>query len=508
MILLQTDQQRWDALGIVNRAVKTPHLDALAARGILFDQAVCQVPMCMPSRYSMMTGLYGSQLGAIHNTAEISRDRDMPVPTAAERLRDLGYATAGFGKAHWYVGSRIAAAMGAPPLGAPESTRGFGFRVVARGAGDEEGEPGAKVMGKVRPAAWAALRREVRAFGGGGEDVGGYAGCTSAVPARDHKEWWLTGEALAYLDRRRDRRRPMFLYLSFDDPHPGFNPPPEYEDRYRITDIPDRPIPPWNPKRLPDWRHRDAWMKMSPRERRRTTLRYYALCTFVDEMFGRLLRRLEDTGEIGNSFVLMTSDHGEMLGDRMHRFSKYCLYEGAVRVPVIVAGRGVPAAKRGTVDHRPAELTDVLPTILDAAGAPIPEFLPGGSLLKPPCRIGSFAEMHGSGYEGRQVAPRYMWRTRDWKLLLAVPGPASAAMRNAGKARGELYDLKNDPQEWFNLYAKPGYLRKREELTRQLLMHLAAAWARYPRANTIPTLAESTAGPPFGLKGVERITSA
>ncbi len=507
LIFLLTDQQRWDALGCQNGIVKTPNLDALARRGIRFDQAVCQVPMCAPSRYSMLLGLYGSQLGLRHNTAEVSRDRDLPVPTLMHRLRDLGYQTAGFGKTHWHVGKDIARWMNVPPMGNPESTRGFEVRAVARGAGGEDSEPGATVMGLDHPEGWARLQRETRAFGGGGEGAAGYEGVTSALPAWLHKESWLTDQALKFLDRKRDRRRPMFLYLSFDDPHPGFNPPGMYEDLYDINDIPERPLPPWNPRRVGSWRHKEAWLKKSSRERRLTTLRYYALCSFVDDLFGRVLRGLEERGELKNSFIMMTSDHGEMLGDRMHRFSKYCLYEGSVRVPMIIAGKGVPASKRGTVDHRPVELTDVMPTLLDVAGAEIPPFLPGGSLLRPPCRAGSFAEMHGSGYESRQRAPMYMWRSRNWKLLLTVPGDAGSAMPRTGQVKGQLYDLKKDPHEWRNLYSHPRYLAKREELTRQLLMHLAVAWAKYPQQSSIPVLHTLKRGVPKAIHGVDRITN-
>jgi arylsulfatase A-like enzyme len=104
IILLQTDQHRWDALGCVNPVIKTPRLDALAARGVRFSQAICNNPMCVPSRYSMMTGLYSSQCGVRHNTQMCENDEQMPIATLAERLRAAGYATAGFGKTHWYCG--------------------------------------------------------------------------------------------------------------------------------------------------------------------------------------------------------------------------------------------------------------------------------------------------------------------------------------------------------------------------------------------------------------------
>ncbi|MDQ3362824.1 MAG: sulfatase-like hydrolase/transferase, partial [Actinomycetota bacterium] len=104
ILFLMTDQHRFDALGSVNPVVRTPNLDRLASRGVRFTQAVCNAPMCVPSRYSMMTGLYPSQVGVRHNTQMIPTDEDLPAPVLAQRLLDSGYQTAGFGKTHWYMG--------------------------------------------------------------------------------------------------------------------------------------------------------------------------------------------------------------------------------------------------------------------------------------------------------------------------------------------------------------------------------------------------------------------
>jgi arylsulfatase A-like enzyme len=186
-------------------------------------------------------------------------------------------------------------------------------------------------------------------------------------------------------------------------------------------------------------------------------------------------------GELENAFIIFVSDHAEMLGDRFHRFSKYSMYEGCIRVPLIVAGTGIPPERQGTVDDRYAELVDVLPTLLRVVGEEVPPVLVGHDLLALPRRLGGFAEMHGGGYEPAQMAPTYMWRTRDWKLVLHLPGEVADASARLGHTQGELYDLQNDPHEWTNLYDDPERLAVRERLTRDLLMHLACAWARYPR---------------------------
>jgi arylsulfatase A-like enzyme len=216
---------------------------------------------------------------------------------------------------------------------------------------------------------------------------------------------------------------------------------------------------------------------MSPEQRRRSRLRYAALCSYVDSLFGRVLDRLEALGELENTFVLFTSDHGDMLGDR-GRVSKYCLYEGSVRVPLVVAGPGV--GRRGMVDTRPAELVDVVPTLLSTAGAEVPEQLPGLSLLGEEVRPGAFAEMHGRGYEEYQRAPAVMYRTAEWKLILQLPGRLGEAMPAADRIGGELYRLADDPLELRNLYTDGACAQVRERLTSQALMHIMCSVGRFP----------------------------
>jgi arylsulfatase len=483
ILFLMADQYRWDALGSVNPIVKTPNLDSLAARGVRFGRATVNAPMCLPSRYSMMTGLYPSQVGVRHNAQMCPTDEHLPAPVLAQRLRDAGYQTAGFGKTHWYLGEDLA-----PNIPVKTSTRGFEIR--AQRNTDEPGrvEPGAAQMGHERPEDYARLAAETRPYGSG-ETVDAYMGFTSSVPPERHTEAWLTDKALEFLDGGRDEGRPFFLYLSFDYPHAPFNVPPGYEALYDLDEIPDPPTVPSGTDLSghagAKWKRWEEWLEQtSEQERRMSTLRYYALCSYVDAQFGRVLKRLEERGEAENTFVVFTSDHGEMLGQR-RRFSKYCLYEGSVRVPLILAGPGTTLD--GTVDDRPAELVDVLPTLLSVTGEAIPSGLPGASLLAGPTRAGGFSEMHGTGYEEEQQAPAYMWRTRDWKLIAYVPGDAAGARLR--EAQGELYDLGADPLELHNLYDDPDRLEVRERLTGELLMHLASTWASHPWQPAVTPLA-------------------
>ena len=450
IIFLMTDQQRWDAIGINNPHIKTPNLDRLARQGILFNQVTCQAPMCTPSRNSMMLGLYPSQLGIRSNGSHAIGDAGLPCDPLPERLRKAGYQTAGFGKTHWGKTDQ--------PIG----TRGFEIRVV--GAKEVGLEIGAvHYQDDENSQGLAAYRKEVAHYGPGEEGIDGFIGKASEVADSDHRDGWVAEKCLEFLEKGMDPTRPLFLYLSFLKPHAGLNAPQRFVDLYDINDIPDTDRPPWleetdthlaygnktnkfQTDRYLAWRA--AWTKMSPIERRRTTLHYYANCSWLDDYFGQALAKLEKAGRLKNALIIFTSDHGEMLGERNYRFTKYCLYDSSVRVPLILSGSVVPEALRGTIDNRPAELVDLYPTLAKVAGTKHQFVAPGLDLLSDQIRKGSFCEYHDSG------APAWMWRTKKWKLILFSDQPMEQAKSSAKPMKGELYDLENDPDELINIASK------------------------------------------------------
>ena len=479
-----TDQHRWDCLGLARPEVKTPHLDALAARGVWFDQAVCQNPQCVPSRYSLTTGLYPSQVGVRNNNQAIHTDAEMPVPTLFQRLQDDGYLTIGCGKTHWYIPQRPGRDI--PPN--EPSTRGFDWRFLGRYPNGNDHEKGAVFHYDEQPEnlSWMVdYEREVGP-GTGGESFDGYMGCTAPYKGDGMREHWLTTKAIDSLKLAKTRGQPWHLYLSFDFPHAPLAVPKDFEDMYSLDDIPDVTLPPEGvdlPRHY-NMHHSDGimerWTALPERERREVWRRYYALCSYVDSQFGRVFQHLEATDQVDNTFVLFASDHGESLGERW-RFSKYSLYEASVRVPMIMAGPGVSKDRIGTRDSRCAELVDIVPTLIEAAGIAHPTELPGESLLQPSYRRGGFSEFHSHGYSDILEAPAYMWRTPEWKLILSFDGFLDQARQRPDQIFGELYDLQNDPQEWHNLYDAPEHLATREALTRDLLYQLAINWSHFPR---------------------------
>ncbi|WP_159887149.1 sulfatase family protein [Paenibacillus puerhi] len=484
LIFLMTDQQRWDCIGRFNEHIKTPTLDRLAEEGIVFSQAVCQAPMCVPSRSSMMFGLYPSQLGVRTNHGGLYDEDKLPVEPLPELLRREGYQTAGFGKTHWNHGVRNAN----PP------TRGFEVRAVGLARDSGHYEENAVMMGDDDPEGLAAYQEETKDYGSGEENANGYIGCTSEVPMHRHRDGWVAEQCKRFIETGLDASRPLFLYLSFLKPHAGFNVPREFEELYRLEDIPDIEQPPWEREEATHlawtddmqdassgyWDKRRVWEAMSPEERRRTTLRYWANCSWLDHYFGQVLEGLQEKGVLDNALIVFVSDHGEMLGERQYRFSKYCLFESSVRVPLILSGSRIPQELRGTVDERPAELIDLVPTLVKAAGAEVNPLLPGLDLLGERKRIGSFCEYHSKTSGGLFAAPALMWRKRDWKLILYLPGTLQDAVTRINELQGELYHLADDPGEWVNLYGEAKWAAIRGQMTAELLMHLACSWTRGP----------------------------
>jgi arylsulfatase A-like enzyme len=195
--------------------------------------------------------------------------------------------------------------------------------------------------------------------------------------------------------------------------------------------------------------------------------------------------KLKAKGLLENCLIVYVSDHGEMLGERYYRFNKYCLYEHSVRVPMILAGTAIPKNRKGTLDHRPAELVDVLPTIMAAASVPKVGGKPGLNLLGTAIRKASFCQ-----FNDQAGTVSFMWRTLTNKLILTFPKPAitNGTAKQADVKAGEFYDLKADAKEWNNLYDKTAYRALRDTMCAELMEHLndGALRKMLPAATTNP----------------------
>jgi len=218
---------------------------------------------------------------------------------------------------------------------------------------------------------------------------------------------------------------------------------------------------------------------MAEAEIRQSVARYLTNVRFVDDCLGRVLTALDESGHAANTQVVYFSDHGEMLGERAGAHTKYCLYESSVRVPLIVRWPGVSQA--GLVSRAPVELIDLMPTWLEAAEIPVPAMLPGRSLR--PLLAGENSQAIG----WREVtlseqytpvdapdAPRAQWTLRDgrYKLIERL------------SARGALYDLREDPNEFSNRIDEPGLADVRERLRESLIRGVLTRAEQFPAQQT------------------------
>jgi arylsulfatase A-like enzyme len=282
------------------------------------------------------------------------------------------------------------------------------------------------------------------------------------MPAQYHEAMWCADTASSWI--RGGLRGPWFLTVNTYAPHPPFDPPPEYLERVDAAAI---PAPYWRPSDAENQarlakvdfqsKHRDP--AAYPSQAMRAC--YYAQVEFVDHCLGMVLEALETTGQLANTLIVFTSDHGESLGDHglIHKGCRF--YEGLSHVPLMFALPGrVQAGRRSAAL---VELTDIVPTILDLLSIPLPGYLHGRSVL--PILDGrtpgnSHREFVRAEYHDVLDLPDAshadMIRDRRYKLVRYHGHP------------GELYDLEDDPGEFRNLFDDPAHARIRGQLTDRL----------------------------------------
>lgn len=416
ILLLMADQLNPAFLPMYgNRIVKAPHLQALGARGTVFGNAYCNYPICAPSRYSMLSGRLPNSIDAFDNAAEFPA----ATPTLMHHLRQMGYSTTLAGKMH-FVG--------------PDQLHGYETRLVT----------------DIYPADFAWVPDWTQGPRNAPTGISMRAVIESGICQRslqidyDDETEFLAQQKLWDLARGA-RDRPFFLTVSFSHPHSPFTAPEEHWNRYRHDDI---DMPQVGPLPLSELDKHSEWLYYS-HGRDRYTVRpehvhnarhaYYGMISYVDDKVGRLLDILDRSGLADDTLVVFTSDHGEMMGERGMWF-KQCFFEGAVRVPLLVAGTGWSGT--GRVDEL-ASLVDLMPTLLDVAsgGRPPEPCSPqhGQSLLP-------LAQGHGGAprhviaeYSDMGVcAPCRMVREGSWKFIHTHGHPV------------QLYDLASDPNELRN----------------------------------------------------------
>ena len=408
--------------------VQTPNLDRLAAEGTLFASAYCNNPICVPSRMSFLTGKYASDVNVFDNGSPLASE----VPTFAHYLEAAGYETILCGRMHM-VG--------------PDRLHGFGRRLL-----DDKNEWVDLRQGPVRtPQARRGSNSHVTECGPGPPRWLDYDRTVT-----DLSERFLCDKA------GNQDESPWCLVASFMYPHFPLYAPQEYldlypQDRIDLPDLGDETLHDQHPA-IQQLRYFFRNDQPYPEELTRTALAsYFALVTLTDEHIGRLTAIVDESPLLENTVVIYLSDHGEMAGQH-GIWQKQCFYESSVRVPLIFRG---PHLEAGARTNANVSLVDIMPTLLELAGTPIPEGLRGRSLL-PVLRGGAvpeqavIAEYHAQG----MLSAGYMAKKGDLKYNYYVDFPP------------QLFDLAADPNELVNLAGHTGWAGAQSDLHQELLAKL------------------------------------
>ena len=426
ILLIMTDQHRWDYLGGYGAGfVDTPNIDRLAASGFRFANAFTNAPLCAPARIGLATGLHPARLGTLDNSCYLPRQ----LPTYYQRLRDNGYRVGCVGKLDLAKPDTYNGRYGDRP-----AVFGWGFTHPEEVEGKmhaAQGEPNAPhgpythyLQGKGRLDAFQA---DYRARAEAGWILG--ASHDSVLPTEDFQDVYIGRRAARWIETIADDF-PWHLFVSFVGPHDPFDPPGDYAERYRDAVMPAAiPQPPGAKPQWMEARRKDFGAEELARIRRQ----YCALITLIDDQVGALLGALERRGMLENTIIIFTSDHGEMLGDH-GLFQKQTPYEPAIHIPLIVAGPGVKAG--GTSDAI-IDMMDLNPTICALAGV---EAAPG---------------MDARSFDGLLSGERTAHRQEMMTALTHFRCLRTAAAKfvDYGDDQPELYDLAHDPAERRNIAA-------------------------------------------------------
>jgi len=393
ILLIFTDQQRFDTIGALgNPVIKTPHLDRLVREGTAFTSAYTPSPECVPARACLTFGQYPSRVHCYNNASPMPWQSKDSIQTA---LRRAGYYTHAVGKCHF----------------TPDK---YAYDLAGFHSRDRQEElSGAPRHDDYLQFLWANGGRHITdPHGVRGEMY--YVPQPAQMPAALHPTQWVGDRSVAFLRQRRRRQsQPWYLFSSFIHPHPPFCPPAPWHKLYRDLDVPLPDLPPGGDRLLLFINHIQNRYKRRDRGYDLQLVRmlrayYYACISFVDFQVGRLLATLEETGQLDNTLILFSSDHGELLGD-FHSFGKRSYHDAASRIPLLARLPGTfPAGKRNAT---PVSLIDVTATQLAIAGATFRTHAPDGlNLATLGHRDRTVFSQHQQGGWGLYTAVNRRWK--------------------------------------------------------------------------------------------------
>ena len=431
LLIIMSDEHNPKMLGCAGHPiVQTPNLDVLAANGTTFDAAYCNSPVCIPARATFATGRFIHDIEFWDN----AQPYDGSVPSWHHAARAAGHRADSIGKLHFR---------------SSEDDNGFSNSQIPMHVVEELGD----LMG---------LIREDLPVRGGAWKMAGMAGPGESMYSTYDRD--ITARAQIWLHKEAPKlKKPWVLLVSLVCPHFPLTAPPEYFFKY--FNHPDLPMPKlYGKSERPDHPYLEDYRNsfnyddyFDNEEKLRTGIAaYMALCSFLDEQVGKLLRALDATGLCHNTRVLYTSDHGDNVGAR-GMWGKSNMFEEVARVPTILAGPDIPAAYN---NRTPITHVDVYPTVIECLGIEPPESasaLPGKNLIEiANAKINrdriAFSEYHGMG----STTGAFMIRKGQFKYV------------HYADYQPQLFNLAKDPEELNDVADDPAFSAIRQSLEEEL----------------------------------------
>lgn len=432
ILLIMADQFRGDCLGIAGHPdVKTPYLDTLASKGVLFNRAYSACPSCIAARAALHTGLKQEH----HKRVGYADKIPWKYPhTLAGELSRAGYYTQCVGKMHVYPTRNY--------LGFHHVDLHDGYLHSARYGSVPYRESQFVVDDYFY---WLRQQLGVTAdITDNGTECNSYIARPFSHEEKYHPTNWVTDRSIDFL-RRRDPDMPFFLMASYVRPHPPFDAPACYFDLYKDKELAPPNIGDWEDRKLLEEKGRIFDSATGPVDNeliRQAQIGYYACITHLDHQIGRLIQALTEHELDQNTLIVFLSDHGEELCDH-HLFRKSRPYEGSCHIPLIISGNPqLTGMIPHTVCDNVVELMDIFPTLLDVVGAAIPASIDGKSilpLLKEPekSKAAFRTYLHGEHSYG-DFSNHYIVTSTDKYCWYSMDG------------REQYFDLSKDPHELHN----------------------------------------------------------
>jgi choline-sulfatase len=456
IVVVISDDHSNETLGCYgNNHIKTPNMDRLASRGVLFNNAYSQAPLCSASRQSILSGKYPHATGV---SLLFTPFADGGNTTIAEQLKKENYATALFGKTHfnnfiWWDLYKD---------GFPT----YGFDTII-----EKDEYKQFLNENPIPP----IPDGIKTLGRGKEHFKNKQYLPTATYDSLANGTFLAKEAIQFIEQNKNR--PFFAWVAFHEPHANFNFPIEFADMYNIDSMPLGTKGPEDERWVPE-----MFRGLSEKERKGIVASYYTSVSYMDKNLGLIMDALEENGLLENTLIVYTSDQGYQLNDH-GRYEKHTMWKQSIEAPLIISGPGI---QENVKTNALVELLDLAPTFTDVLGMEPYEDWQGKSFL--PLLQGKTNQHRDEAFSVFLNDNKAMVATEDWKYIFHTGHHDLDLGYKTGHGPSgvyhKLYNLENDPEEMHNLAYKPAYLDTFKYFRDRLLDKFMQT---HPDADRVPT---------------------